>query len=79
MQDLLCGGKPGRVVLVRDAAATRLLVADDDGHIREVLRYALSEAGHEVVLAADGQEAGKQEGSTRNHQPARLHASTMAS
>lgn len=35
----------------------RLLVADDDGHIREVLRYALVQAGYEVVLAADGQEA----------------------
>lgn len=35
----------------------RLLVVDDDSHIREVMRYALSEAGHEIVEAADGREA----------------------
>lgn len=32
----------------------RLLVADDDGHIREVLRYALEQAGYQVDLAPDG-------------------------
>jgi two-component system OmpR family response regulator len=32
----------------------RILVADDDGHIREVVRYALEQAGHTVVEAADG-------------------------
>lgn len=35
----------------------RLLVADDDGHIREVLRYALQQAGYDVVLAEDGTAA----------------------
>lgn len=31
-----------------------ILVADDDGHIREVVRFALERAGHRVVEAADG-------------------------
>jgi two-component system OmpR family response regulator len=35
----------------------RILVADDDGHIREVVRYALEQAGHVVVEAADGTAA----------------------
>lgn len=35
----------------------RLLVVDDDGHIREVLRYALSQAGYQITLAKDGIEA----------------------
>ena len=35
----------------------RVLVADDDGHIREVLRYALEKAGHSVLEASDGVEA----------------------
>lgn len=34
-----------------------ILVADDDGHIREVVRYALDRAGHTVYEAADGQAA----------------------
>jgi len=32
-------------------------VADDDGHIREVVRYALEKAGHDVMEARDGVEA----------------------
>jgi len=35
----------------------RILVADDDGHIREVVRYALEQAGHVVIEAADGTAA----------------------
>jgi two-component system, OmpR family, response regulator len=31
-----------------------LLVVDDDGHIREVMRFALEKAGHTVTEAADG-------------------------
>jgi two-component system, OmpR family, response regulator len=31
-----------------------VLVADDDGHIRDVLRYALERAGYTVFEAADG-------------------------
>src|SRR4051812_47966314 len=31
-----------------------ILVCDDDAHIREVARFALSKAGHAVELAADG-------------------------
>lgn len=34
-----------------------ILVADDDGHIREVVRFALESAGHHVVECADGAEA----------------------
>jgi two-component system OmpR family response regulator len=34
-----------------------LLIADDDGHIREVVRYALEKAGHHVLEACDGSEA----------------------
>lgn len=34
-----------------------ILVADDDGHIREVLRYALERAGHRVLEAGDGARA----------------------
>jgi two-component system OmpR family response regulator len=35
----------------------RILVADDDGHIREVVRFALAQGGFEVVEAKDGREA----------------------
>jgi two-component system OmpR family response regulator len=35
----------------------RILVADDDGHIREVVRFALNQAGYAVTEAADGREA----------------------
>jgi two-component system, OmpR family, response regulator len=34
-----------------------ILVVDDDGHIREVLRFALTQAGHSVREAADGRAA----------------------
>src|SRR5688500_8050965 len=32
----------------------RILVVDDDGHIRQVVRYALERAGHAVREAGDG-------------------------
>ncbi len=35
----------------------RVLVADDDAHIREVVRFALERAGHQVTEAADGTAA----------------------
>jgi two-component system OmpR family response regulator len=35
----------------------RILVADDDGHIREVVRFALEQGGYGVVEARDGREA----------------------
>lgn len=35
----------------------KVLIADDDGHIREVVRYALEKAGYSVVEAKDGREA----------------------
>ena len=31
-----------------------VLVVDDDGHIREVVRFALEKAGHRAIEAADG-------------------------
>jgi two-component system OmpR family response regulator len=34
-----------------------VLVVDDDGHIREVVRYALEKAGHRVAEAAHGRSA----------------------
>lgn len=34
-----------------------VLVVDDDGHIREVVRFALAKAGHRVLEAADGRTA----------------------
>jgi two-component system OmpR family response regulator len=34
-----------------------ILVVDDDGHIREVMRFTLQQAGHHVVEARDGAEA----------------------
>jgi two-component system, OmpR family, response regulator len=34
-----------------------ILVVDDDGHIREVVRFALTRAGHQVREAADGRAA----------------------
>jgi two-component system OmpR family response regulator len=40
----------------RDAMAL-ILVADDDAHIREVVRFALEKAGHGVLEAADGAAA----------------------
>jgi two-component system OmpR family response regulator len=35
----------------------RILVVDDDAHIRDVVRFALEKAGHRVSEAADGQAA----------------------
>ncbi len=35
----------------------RILVVDDDAHIREVVRFALERAGHAITEAADGRAA----------------------
>jgi two-component system OmpR family response regulator len=35
----------------------QILVADDDAHLREVIRFALEKAGMAVTLAGDGREA----------------------
>lgn len=35
----------------------RILVVDDDSHIREVVRFALEKAGHAIVEAEDGAKA----------------------
>jgi two-component system, OmpR family, response regulator len=37
--------------------APLILIADDDGHIREVIRFALEKAGMDVIAAKDGAEA----------------------
>jgi two-component system, OmpR family, response regulator len=37
--------------------AHRILIADDDPHIRELLSFALAKAGMEVAEAGDGEEA----------------------
>src|SRR5437660_1681935 len=34
-----------------------ILVVDDDAHIREVITFALAEAGFRTIEAADGQQA----------------------
>lgn len=34
-----------------------ILIADDDAHIREVIRFALAREGYRVIEAADGREA----------------------
>jgi two-component system OmpR family response regulator len=39
------------------APKQRILVVDDDGHIREVVRFALEKAGYEISEAADGRAA----------------------
>ena len=35
----------------------RILVADDDAHIRDVVEFALAKAGYEIACVADGQAA----------------------
>ena len=48
--------KAPMVTLIADMA-NRILVVDDDPHIRELLGFALTKAGMEVDQAADGEEA----------------------
>ena len=36
---------------------SRVLVVDDDGHIRDVMRFTLQQGGFQVVEAKDGAEA----------------------
>jgi PleD family two-component response regulator len=38
----------------------RILVADDEPHIRQILRFTLERAGYQVYVAADGEDALKQ-------------------
>lgn len=42
---------------IRCGAMARVLIADDDPHLREVVRYALARDGHDVREAKDGAEA----------------------
>lgn len=41
------------------AGKARILVADDEPHIRRILRFLLEQEGFEVQIAADGEEAWK--------------------
>ncbi len=43
--------------VLTESTVSKILVVDDDGHIREVVRYALEQAGHEIAEAKDGAEA----------------------
>ena len=38
-------------------AMAKILIADDDPHIRQLLAFALEKAGYEVVEAEDGEAA----------------------
>ena len=40
-----------------DSGSKRVLVVDDDAHIREVVRFALEKEGYGTVEAANGREA----------------------
>ncbi len=52
------GSAPLRqAVDAEESPVAHVLVVDDDGHIREVVRFALEKAGHRVSEAADGHEA----------------------
>src|SRR5687767_6830832 len=44
-------------VTLMEAMAHRILVVDDDPHIRELLSFALAKSGMKVEQAADGEEA----------------------
>jgi two-component system alkaline phosphatase synthesis response regulator PhoP len=40
-----------------DNSSYRILVADDEPHIRQILRFTLERAGYQVFTASDGEEA----------------------
>jgi two-component system, sensor histidine kinase RpfC len=45
------------MVLKRERASLRILVADDNGTNQKIIRQLLESAGYEVILASDGEEA----------------------
>ena len=47
----------------------RILIAEDDGDLRDILRIVLTEEGFEVVTARDGQDAIHQLTDARNKKP----------
>lgn len=48
---------PKSSALDRVATGKKVLIVDDDFEIIEAVRYALESAGHEVVIARDGNQA----------------------
>ena len=38
-------------------SAPRILIAEDEHHLREVLKFQLEAAGFDVIVAEDGQQA----------------------
>ena len=40
-----------------DNSSYRILIADDEPHIRQILRFTLERAGYQVFTASDGEEA----------------------
>lgn len=52
---------------VNPAKQQRILVVDDDGHIREVVCFALQTAGYDVLQAADGRSAWTSFGTSPDH------------
>jgi two-component system, sensor histidine kinase RpfC len=45
------------MVLKRERASLRILVADDNGTNQKIIRQLLESAGYEVIVASDGEEA----------------------
>jgi len=48
---------PEEIALIPEVKALRVLVMDDEETVRNVTKGMLTTLGHEVLLAADGQEA----------------------
>jgi two-component system, OmpR family, response regulator len=49
--------RPKASILTTEAMPSKILVVDDDAHIREVVQFALEKAGLEAIEAGDGQKA----------------------
>jgi len=43
-------------MMARESMSKHILIADDDPHIREVIRFALEKAGMQVTLSEDGRQ-----------------------
>jgi len=51
------GKELGEISERKKGLKKRILVVDDEPHIRELLRHELTSAGYEIIEAADGEEA----------------------